>query len=141
MFDSEKDLLAGVSVLLVDDDEATRDLYTYVLTEVGASVHPVESAVEALEVLDAERFDVITSDVDLRDMDELEFVETIRQLEPEHGGLIPAVVITGYAHPSDVTRSLASGYQAHLSKPVQLETLVATIAKLAGRADDGAGGE
>ena len=135
MFESEKDLLSGVSVLLVDDDEATRDLYAYVLTEVGASVRPVESASEALEALDGERFDVITSDVNLPDMDGLEFVETVRQLEPEKGGLIPAVVITGLAHPHDVTRSLACGCQAHLSKPVQLETLIATVAKLAGRDD------
>jgi two-component system, chemotaxis family, CheB/CheR fusion protein len=137
MFESEKDLLTGVSVLLVDDDEATRDLYAYVLTKVGASVRPAESASEALEALDGERFDVITSDVNLPDMDGLEFVATIRQ----KGGLIPAVVITGLAHPSDVTRSLASGFQAHLSKPVQLEALIATVAKLAGRDDNGAAGE
>jgi CheY-like chemotaxis protein len=130
MFEFEKDLLAGVRVLLVEDDEATRDLYAYVLNEVGASVYLVESASEALEALDGERFDVITSDYALPDMDGLEFVETVRQLKPEQGGLIPAVVITGYVCPDDVARSLAAGFQAHLSKPVEIVTLLTTIAKV-----------
>jgi CheY-like chemotaxis protein len=141
MFENERELLAGVSVLLVEDDESTRDLYAYVLTEVGASVLPVESASKALEALDGQRFDVITSDADMLEMSGLEFVETVRQLPPEQGGLIPAVVITGNAYPDDVARSLASGFDAHLSKPVPLETLVTTIARLAGRSDPGTAAE
>jgi two-component system, chemotaxis family, CheB/CheR fusion protein len=67
-------------------------------------------------------------------------IETIRRMTPENGGRIPAVALTAYAYPHDVEHSLASGFDAHLSKPVEMSLVVSTIARLAGRSDLSTGG-
>ena len=57
----------------------------------------------------------------------------IRALAPEGGGTIPAVALTGYAGAVDESKAHAAGYQVHMTKPVELRELAATVAKLAGR--------
>jgi CheY-like chemotaxis protein len=124
-----------VRVLIVDDDPDARELFTYMLTTHGATVHAVESAGAALEVFNLESFDVLTIDGGMPNQSGWSLLETIRRMAPEQGGLIPAAAITAFAYPEDEARSLASGFQVHLSKPVPLDDLVATIARLVGRGD------
>ncbi len=76
---------------------------------------------------------VIISDIGLPGEDGYQLVQRVRALKPQQGGSIPAVALTGYASPIDESKARAAGYQAHLSKPVELDQLVATIARLAGR--------
>jgi len=57
----------------------------------------------------------------------------IRALTPESGGKIPAVALTGYAGALDESKAYAAGYQVHMTKPVELRELAATVARLAGR--------
>ena len=64
------------------------------------------------------------------DRDGYDLIRTIRQLPESQGGQIPAVALTAYAREEDRIRSLSSGYQAHLTKPVSSNELVATIAHL-----------
>ena len=137
MSETKKDLLAGVRVLVVDNEADACDLFTYMLTTHGASVTAAPSAATALEMLRVECFDVLTIDGGMPEQSGWSLIESIRQMPPEQGGLTPAAAITSFAYPEDVQRSLASGFQVHLSKPVSLELLVATIAKLVGR--DGSG--
>jgi CheY-like chemotaxis protein len=126
--------LDNLSILVVDDQADGRMLTSLVLTEAGATVIAVASAREALrQVLDGQRPDVLISDIGLPEEDGYALVRQIRQHEAEHGGFLPAIALTGFARAEDRTRILASGFQVHVSKPLDPAELTAAIAAVARR--------
>ncbi len=62
-----------------------------------------------------------------------DLMRKVRALTPKGGGNSPAIALTGYAAAVDQAKTYAAGYQVHMTKPVELRELVATIAKLSGR--------
>jgi len=120
-------------VLAVDDQPDTRELITLALMRYGAEMRVCSSANEALKVVQEWKPDVIVSDIHMPEEDGYELMKNIRGLKTKQGGKTPAVALTGYASVTDESKTLAAGYQAHLSKPVHLAELAATIARLAGR--------
>ena len=122
--------LDNLRILVVDDSADGRTLTSLVLTQAGASVKAVASAREALQWLEVERPDALVSDIGLPDEDGYGLIRQIRQDEAEHGGFLPAVALTGYARAEDRARSLAAGFQAHVSKPVEPVELTAAIATI-----------
>jgi CheY-like chemotaxis protein len=127
-------MLNGVKVLVVDDDEDSRDLFKVVLELEGAEVVTSASVDEALAALEWFAPDAITSDETMPTRDGFALMEVIRARSPLRGGTVPAIAVTANAFDTDVARSLAGGFDEHLSKPVANEVLVATIARLVGRA-------
>jgi len=125
--------LDALRILVVDDNTDGRALTSLVLTQAGADVRAAASVREALQMLEAERPDVLVSDIGLPDEDGLGLIRHIRQAEAECGGFIPAVALTGYARAEDRDRSLTAGFQAHVSKPVDPAELAAAIATLTHR--------
>jgi CheY-like chemotaxis protein/two-component sensor histidine kinase len=123
--------LAGIRVLLVDDDEDTRNSIADTLASVGARVEQAISVVDALERLQHVRPDVLVSDIGMPVQDGYALIRQVRALPAERGGSIPAIALTAYARREDATRAEASGFQLHVSKPVALEDLVAAIKSLA----------
>lgn len=79
----------------------------------------VESAVEAVEEMERQRFDVLISDIGMPLMDGYALIEKVRRLPLECGGRIPAIALTAYAEVEDRMRMLSAGYQSHLPKPVE----------------------
>jgi PAS domain S-box-containing protein len=126
--------LEGVKVLAVDDEPHGRALITEVLRRCGAEVVAVSSAREALEVLQAWRPHVLLSDIGMPGMDGYMLIRRVRELSEEQGGRTPAAALTAYAGAEDRARSLSSGYQLHVAKPVEPAELAAVVASLAGRA-------
>ena len=126
--------LRGLNLLVVEDDPDARDLIVSLLGDCAADVTAVESADEALEFLNRQSPDVILSDIEMPTVDGYEFIRRVRARGREHGGGVAAIALTAYARPEDRTRSLMSGYQAHLAKPVDLNELVATVVSLSGKA-------
>jgi len=124
--------LEGVKVLAVDDEPHGRALITEVLRRCGAEVVAVSSAREALEVLQAWRPHVLLSDIGMPGMDGYMLIRRVRELSEEQGGRTPAAALTAYAGAEDRARSLASGYQLHVAKPVEPVELAAVVASLAG---------
>jgi signal transduction histidine kinase/ActR/RegA family two-component response regulator len=122
--------LDALRILVVDDSADGRTLTSLVLTQAGASVKAVASVREALQILEVERPDALVSDIGLSDEDGYELIRQIRLHEAEHGGLLPAVALTGYARAEDRARSLAAGFQAHIAKPVEPVELTAAIATI-----------
>jgi PAS domain S-box-containing protein len=122
--------LAGVRVLVVDDEPDGRALILRVLEGRGAIAKPASSAEQALEMLSREKFDVLLSDIGMPDMDGYELMRRVQQLDAARAGPIPAIAVTAYARPEDRQRSLLAGYQMHLSKPIEARELVAGIASL-----------
>lgn len=63
-------------------------------------------------------------------------IRKIRELEPETGGRIPAVALTGYARVEDYREALAAGFQIHVAKPIRATELIAVIASLAAMSEE-----
>jgi hypothetical protein len=122
--------LDAIRVLLVEDDEDSRNLLDLMLTKQGADVTSAASSVEALDALARTLPDVVVSDIGMADEDGYEFIRKVRALPAEGGGLTPAIALTGYATRRDRERAFAAGYQLHLAKPVEPAELVAAIARL-----------
>lgn len=126
--------LAGLKVLVVDDEADTRELIREVLKECNAEVILSRSAAEALEALEQYQPDILISDLGMPDEDGYSLISKIRALPAERGGHIPAAALTAYARAEDRMRVLRSGFQFHLPKPVDSAELVTVVASLAGRA-------
>jgi signal transduction histidine kinase len=126
-------MLTGLRLLVVDDDPGARELISGMLEGFGAQVRVAEGGQAALTMLVAERPDVLIADLGMPEMDGYELIGQVRALEPDFGGLTPAVAVTAYASPQDRLRALQAGYQNHVAKPVEAEELAIVIASLAGR--------
>jgi CheY-like chemotaxis protein len=133
MSDEIRAVLDGVRVLYVEDHDDTRALMTLLLGGAGATVLAVASADEALAALEREPPDVLVSDTRMLGRNGWELVEQVRTWSRARGGQIPAIAVTGAASDEDRAHSLRSGFDAHLSKPIDMRELVRTIATLVGR--------
>jgi CheY-like chemotaxis protein len=122
--------LAGVTVLVVDDEPDARELIKQVLEDHQARVLVATSADEARQVLNAQRPNVMLSDIGMAGQDGYQLLAEIRRA----GNSIPAVALTAFARSEDRTRALRAGFQMHIAKPVEPEELLAAVASLAQRA-------
>jgi PAS domain S-box-containing protein len=125
--------LSGVQVLIVDDEPDVRELLTTVLEERGATVTAVSSAVDALKALEQSNPDVLVSDIAMPFQDGYTLIRKIREIEAERGGTLPAVALTAYAREEDCKNAIASGFQIHMSKPVNTAQFLMAVANLSGR--------
>jgi signal transduction histidine kinase/ActR/RegA family two-component response regulator len=123
--------LAGVRVLVVEDDHDTLELFTGILSLGGAEVRGVTRAAEGLAAVAAWRPDVIVSDIEMPEADGYAFIRRLRALPPERGGTVPAVAITAHGSSHDRFEALAAGFQMHVPKPVEPAELVAVVANVA----------
>jgi CheY-like chemotaxis protein len=125
--------LAGVRVLVVEDDLDALDLITIDLAEHGAKVRGVASATEALELLQNEPFDLLISDIGMADTDGYNLIKQVRNQETDCENPIPAIALTAYARTQDRIRAIAAGYNTHVAKPVEIRELVTVVKCLTGR--------
>jgi PAS domain S-box-containing protein len=125
--------LAGLKVLVVDDQIDARDLIQRVLEDCAAEVITAGSVHDALVLVEAHRPDVLISDIGMPDVDGFELLRRVRALGPERGGRVPAIALTAFARSEDRTRALRAGFLVHVSKPLDPSELVATVASVAGR--------
>ncbi|HEX2271999.1 MAG TPA: response regulator, partial [Pyrinomonadaceae bacterium] len=123
--------LAGVSILVVEDDLDALDLLTIDLTEHGAKVRGVGSADDALKLLKTEPFDLLISDIGMAGTDGYNLIKQVRN--EEKGAHIPAIALTAYARTQDRIRAIAAGYNTHVPKPIEIRELVTVVKCLIGR--------
>jgi PAS domain S-box-containing protein len=127
--------LKGLHVLIVDDDPDALTLMREILEAAGATVISADSGRAALSALDQHIPHAIVSDLGMPGMDGFELLARVRQSPVESWRDIPAAALTAYARSEDRTRSLKSGFQIHLSKPIDPVELVAAVVALASRVD------
>ena len=125
--------IAGVKVLVVDDEPDARALLKRLLEDCQGNVVTASSAPEALELVQTEKPDVLVCDIGMPGEDGYSLIKRVRALGPEGGGGVPAAALTAYARPEDRVKAVLAGFQMHLAKPVEPAELVATVASLAGR--------
>lgn len=147
--------LAGVRVLLVEDDDDSRKLLSLILKRYGAEVISASSSTEALHSFAQKSPDLVISDIGMAEEDGYDLIRKIRSLSGDssvvthnssldsadsslsthNSSLVPAIALTGYATSKDRDRALSAGYQLHLAKPVEPDDLVAAILSLLGKRD------
>jgi CheY-like chemotaxis protein len=125
--------LRGVRILIVDDDADAREAMRMILGAQGAEVSTAVSAVDAFDVLQQGRPDVLISDIVMPDADGYALLRRVRAPDTGDRGLIPAIAVTGRGLEADRQRALAAGYQCQLTKPIAPEELIAAVRGLLGR--------
>jgi CheY-like chemotaxis protein/anti-sigma regulatory factor (Ser/Thr protein kinase) len=125
--------LAGLTVLIVDDQADARELIRRVLEDSAATVLAASTALEALALVEHQQPHVLVSDIGMPEVDGYELLRRVRALGAEKGGRVPAIALTAFARSEDRTRALRAGFLVHVAKPVDPTELVATVASVAGR--------
>ncbi|WP_375502398.1 ATP-binding protein [uncultured Nostoc sp.] len=119
--------LTGIRLLIVDDDQDICDFLGFVLEQAGAEVCIVTSAIEALEAIEQSPPDILLSDIGMPEMDGYMLIRQIRAMPPEQGGQILALALSAYAGEVNRQQALAAGFQQHVAKPIDPDTLIAVI--------------
>ncbi|MFN6529177.1 response regulator [Nostoc sp. ChiSLP03a] len=122
--------LAGLRVLVVDDEADTRNFLSFMFEEYGAFASAVASVDEALVVLEQAKPDILISDIGMSEQDGYTLIRKLRSLEPEKGGRIPAIALTAYTREEDRLEALSAGFQQHLSKPIDPNKLISAVANI-----------
>jgi CheY-like chemotaxis protein len=120
--------LRGLEVLVVDDDAVARDRVATALRAAGAQVRTAASALEALADVHRHPPAVIVSDLEMPGEDGYQLIRSLRALDRDHGGDIPAAALTERARPEEGRRALDAGFQRHLAKPADDEIARAVAA-------------
>ncbi|MBE8997061.1 response regulator [Nostoc sp. LEGE 12447] len=122
--------LAGLKVLVVDDEADTRNFLSFMFEEYGAIATAVASVDEALAVLEQAKADILISDIGMSEQDGYTLIRKLRSLEPEKGGCMPAIALTAYTREEDRLEALSAGFQQYLSKPIDPTKLIAMVASV-----------
>jgi CheY-like chemotaxis protein len=119
--------------LAIDDSPDSLQVLHLLLKRNGASVITADSAVEALKILDQKTPNIIICDIGMPGEDGYSFLQKLRSGETLAGkSHIPAAALTAYTREEEKKEALKSGFQVHLSKPIQESVLVDAVARLAG---------
>jgi CheY-like chemotaxis protein len=127
--------LDGLRILMVDDDDDTRDVVCRLLQSAGATVLGARSASEGLELFGRDRPHLLLVDIAMPGEDGLSFLRKVRARQADEGGQTPAAALTARAVLEDRLESLRAGFQAHMAKPVMPAELIEVMASLAGRGE------
>jgi CheY-like chemotaxis protein/two-component sensor histidine kinase len=125
--------LSGIKLLVVDDDVDSIQLVKLLLEKCGAIIKTCSSGAECLKCLPIDKPDVLISDIGMPGMDGYALIKQVRALSPEQGGRIPAIALTAFARSEDRRRAMLSGFDIHVSKPVEPGELIAVVARMARR--------
>ena len=123
--------LEGLSILVVDDELEARTVVAEMLRLEGASVTVTDSAPSALRQLQAQgaHFDIIVTDIGMPVEDGYSLVRKLRASQAGRGML--AIAVTGYASRNDVAAAMDAGFDVHVPKPVEFDTFLPLVKRLA----------
>lgn len=122
--------LDGLRVLLVDDNEDSLILTTFILENTGLEVETAMSVSQALETIKQSKFDILISDIAMPEMDGYSLVRKIREGNISEQKEIPAIALTALSSDESRSIALASGFQSYVNKPVEPTVLLAEIKRL-----------
>lgn len=123
-------MLAGVNVLIVDDDPDTCNMLTYALHHQGAIVEAANSAAEALRLITEILPDIVLADINMPGEDGYSLIRKIRSLPDTQAANVAAIAVTALARPEDAERVFAAGFHTHVPKPVNIDELLESMVKL-----------
>lgn len=124
--------LAGLQILVVEDDLDTCELISIVLGQRGARVLVTTSVREAIQVIEQTPPHIIVSDIGMPGEDGYSLIRKIRAFPDRSIATVPAIALTAYARDEERARALSAGFHAHIAKPLNTNELIDAIAQLAG---------
>jgi PAS domain S-box-containing protein len=121
--------LAGLRILLVEDNEINQEVAQYILLHAGARVDIAGHGALALDMLQAatEPYDAVLMDLQMPVMNGYQATRAIRAM----GLTLPVIAMTANAMPEDRERAIECGMDAHIAKPIEVDDLIATLTRLA----------
>lgn len=127
--------LEKLAILLVEDNNDSREVAQLFLEQSGAVVMTARSAAEAMEHLNNGKKlpDIIISDIAMPDEDGYTFIQRVRNMPNGAGKDLPALVLSAFATKESRSKALAAGFQRYSTKPFDPDTLVNDILELTGR--------
>lgn len=120
-------------LLLAEDNKISAEFMQKVLQRMGHQVELAQDGRHVLELLDAGEFDVILMDIQMPLMGGDEATRIIRNRELEQGGHLPIIALTAHAMDDERKRLLGEGFDAHVSKPVDINNLLSELHRCVGR--------
>ena len=123
--------LKGVHVLIVEDDNDSREVLISILEKCGARVSGASSGAQALELFATDAPHVLVSDIGMPGMDGYSLIRRVRALPIAASQRVPALALTAYARSEDRRKALAEGFQMHLAKPADPSEFAMAVASLA----------
>jgi two-component system CheB/CheR fusion protein len=129
--------VGGVRVLLIDDDDDTRESFASMLDDLGADVRAASSAAKGLAAVETFNPQVILCDIAMPREDGYTFIRALRSLGKDKGGQTPVAALTALAGEEDRRRALSAGFQMHLAKPIDSARLAAAVGTLSVWAEHG----
>lgn len=124
--------IKGLHILLAEDNELNAEIAQILLQDEGVVVTVVQNGKKAVECFAQQpsgTFDAILMDIMMPELDGLSAARQIRSLERADAANIPIIAMTANAFEEDVKQCMKAGMNAHLSKPIQIERVVETIAR------------
>jgi NO-binding membrane sensor protein with MHYT domain/CheY-like chemotaxis protein/nitrogen-specific signal transduction histidine kinase len=125
--------LAGLTLLVVDDEPDSLELVQQVLAESGARIVTATGAADALRMLERHRPDLLISDIGMPLMDGFELIRRVRAERDRTLAGVPAIALTAFSRREDQQRALAAGFDEYLAKPLRPAVLLQTVVGMAGR--------
>ena len=123
-------ILAGLKVLVVDDEPDNREFLVAAIEQLGATATAAASAASAIELLQQSPPDILVSDIGMPVEDGYSLIRKVRSSELGTAKRLPAVALTAYASEQDRDRAIAAGYDEHLAKPINSALFAAVLARL-----------
>ncbi|MEG4999943.1 PAS domain S-box protein [Microcoleus sp. B4-D4] len=123
-------MLAGLKVLVVDDEPDNREFLIVALEQLGAQTTAAASAAEAIELLQQSPPDILVSDIGMPVEDGYSLIRQVRSSQSDKIKRLPAVALTAYASEQDRARAIDAGYDEHLAKPIDPARFASVLAKL-----------
>lgn len=133
--------IAGLHLLLAEDNELNAEIAQVLLEEAGAEVTLVKDGQQAIDMfrdMPAGTYDAILMDIMMPVVDGLSAARSIRKMERQDALDIPIIAMTANAFAEDAEKCMQAGMNAHLSKPLQIEKVIATISRLCQKGEQNA---
>jgi len=124
-------ILKGIRVLVLEDEQDTRDLLGIVLGAHGATTMLTSNVYQALQAMQTQQpIDVVIADIGMPDYNGYAFIAALRKEQRAEVRNTPLIVLTAYSTPADRDTALISGFNEYLAKPFDPRVLISTIKRL-----------
>ena len=126
---SPKERFSHVRALVAEDQEINREIFSEILYQVGIELDMAQDGQEAVDLFSKNDYDIVFMDIQMPGLDGYEATEAIRQSGTEKATKTPILAMTAHAQSGDREKSMATGMNGHLTKPIDRQALMAALQK------------
>jgi len=127
---SNKGVVNGLRILVLEDEKDTRDLLQFLLESQGATVMLADNVLEGLEIFAQSAPDIVVADIGMPEYNGYAFIAAVRKQQRPELRSVPVIALTAFSTPADRDTALISGFSEYLSKPFGPDELLKTIRRL-----------